>query len=43
MALDHTVATTVLDHTVATISFDTIAALVIPLVALLTSSPVMWR
>jgi hypothetical protein len=40
MTLDHSVATTTADNTVA---FDTIIAFVIPLVALLTSSTVIWR
>jgi hypothetical protein len=45
-ALRTTVATTTPDHTVATIALDTTFASVafaIPLVALLTPSPVMWR
>jgi hypothetical protein len=40
MILEHTFATATLDTIVA---FDTIVALDIPLVALLTSPPVMWR
>jgi hypothetical protein len=40
MALDHIVATMELDVTVA---FGTIVAFVIPLVALLMSSPVTWH
>jgi hypothetical protein len=40
MTLDHIVATMTLDTIVA---FDIIVAFVIPVVALLTSSPVMWR
>jgi hypothetical protein len=40
MTLGHIVATVTLDIIVA---FDTIVAFVIPLVAPLTSSPVMWR
>jgi hypothetical protein len=43
MTLDHTVTTMTLDHTVATMTMDTTTAFVIPLVALLTSSPVMRR
>jgi hypothetical protein len=48
--LDHTVVTTTLDiivakvtleNIVATMAFDTILAFVIPLVALLTSTPVI--
>jgi hypothetical protein len=30
-------------HIVATLEMDTIVAVIVPLVALLTSSPVMWR
>jgi hypothetical protein len=33
----------VVDHIVATMMLDTTVAFVIPLVTLLTSSPVMWR
>jgi hypothetical protein len=32
----------ILDHTFAEMALDTIVAFVIPLVALLTSSPIMW-
>jgi hypothetical protein len=48
VTFDRTVTTVALDRIVATtldmiVAFDTIVAFVIPLVALLTSSPVMWR
>jgi hypothetical protein len=40
MTSDHIIATMILDNTVA---FDTIVAFLFPLVAMLTSAPVMWR
>jgi hypothetical protein len=45
---DHTVATITSDHisrmpSDSIVSFDTIFAYVIPLVAMLTSTPLMWR
>jgi hypothetical protein len=49
MTLDTSVQTMTLDHIVVTmtlhtiVAFDTIFAFGIPLVALLTSSPLMWR
>jgi hypothetical protein len=44
MTFDHIVATMTLDHTVKMITdgFDTVVAFLIPLNALLTSSPIMW-
>jgi hypothetical protein len=41
--LEHTVATMTSDHILVTVTFDTIIAFDSPLVAVLTSSPVMWR
>jgi hypothetical protein len=41
VTLIHIVATVALDHIAATVTFSTIVAFVIPLVALLTSSPMM--
>jgi hypothetical protein len=43
VALVHIVASVTLVHTVAIMALDTTVAFVIPLVALLTSSPVMCR
>jgi hypothetical protein len=43
MTLDHTATTISFDCIVSTMTFDAIVAFDIPLVALLTSTPVMWR
>jgi hypothetical protein len=49
MTLDRIVTTIILGHVVETmtldtnVAFDTIDAFLIPLVVLLTSSPMMWR
>jgi hypothetical protein len=43
MTFYHIVATMTMDHIVATVTLDTIVAFLIPLAALLSSSPVMWR
>jgi hypothetical protein len=43
MTLDHIVATATLVSIVTTVALDIIVAFVIPLVVLLTSSPVTWR
>jgi hypothetical protein len=43
VTLYHIVATVALDHIVAEVSLGTIVAFAIPLVAVLTSSPVIWR